>query len=79
MSDYTILLIDYDPRSIERLRAPLVQAGMRVEVAKDGLAGIKRFRHPTAFLAAMRTIAEFTKCHQPGDIIKGVFQFSLFA
>ena len=43
MSDYTILLIDYDPRSIERLRAPLVQAGMRVEVAKDGLTGIKRF------------------------------------
>jgi DNA-binding response OmpR family regulator len=43
MSDYTILLIDYDPRSIERLRAPLVQAGMQVEVAKDGLTGIKRF------------------------------------
>jgi DNA-binding response OmpR family regulator len=43
MSDYTILLIDYDPRSIERLRAPLVQAGMHVEVAKDGLTGIKRF------------------------------------
>ena len=49
MSDYTILLIDYDPRSIERLRAPLVQAGMRVEVAKDGLTytyHLRRGVHP---------------------------------
>ena len=43
MPNYTILLIDYDPRSIDKLRAPLVKAGLRVEVAKDGLAGIKRF------------------------------------
>jgi len=43
MPNYTILLIDYDPRSIEKLRTPLVMAGLRVEVAKDGLAGIKRF------------------------------------
>jgi len=43
MPDYTILLIDYDPRSIERLRNALVKGGLRVEVAKDGLAGIKRF------------------------------------
>ncbi len=43
MADYTILIIDYEPRSIERLRAPLERAGYRVEVAKDGKAGILMF------------------------------------
>ena len=43
MTDYTILIIDYEPRSIERLRAPLERAGYRVEVAKDGKAGIIMF------------------------------------
>ena len=43
MADYTILIIDYEPRSIERLRAPLERAGYRVEVAKDGKAGIMKF------------------------------------
>jgi len=44
MPDYTILLIDYDPKSIERMRGPLVGAGYRVEVAKNGLAGLETFR-----------------------------------
>ncbi len=43
MPDYTILLIDYEPRSIERTRRPLIEAGWSVVVAKDGLAGIKTF------------------------------------
>lgn len=43
MANHTILLIDYDPRSIESLRTPLVSAGYRVEVAKDGIAGSRRF------------------------------------
>ncbi len=43
MPDYTILLIDYEPRSIERTRQPLVAAGFRVEIATDGLAGIEAF------------------------------------
>lgn len=43
MADYTILIIDYEPRSIELLRAPLERAGYRVEVATDGKAGIQRF------------------------------------
>ena len=43
MPDYTILLIDYDPDSAERLRRPLARAGYRVEIATDGLAGISRF------------------------------------
>ena len=43
MSDYTILLVDYDPDSAARLCRPLVRAGYRVEVATDGLAGISRF------------------------------------
>lgn len=44
MSDYTILLIDYDPRSIEHIRGLLSSAGHRVEVAKNGLAGLESFR-----------------------------------
>ncbi len=43
MADYTILIIDYEPRSIERMRRPLEDAGYRVEVAKDGKAGIEKF------------------------------------
>ena len=43
MPDYTILLIDYDPRSISQVRNALEGAGYRVEVAKDGEAGIKAF------------------------------------
>jgi len=43
MADYTILIIDYEPRSIERLRAPLERAGYSVAVAKDGKAGIEKF------------------------------------
>jgi len=43
MPDYTLLLIDYEPRSIGRLRRPLEEAGYRVEVARDGIAGAKRF------------------------------------
>lgn len=43
MSNYTLLLIDYEPRSIERMRRPLEQAGIRVEVATDGAAGLEAF------------------------------------
>ena len=43
MPDYTILLIDYEPRSLERSRRPLAAAGYRVEVARDGLAGMEAF------------------------------------
>ncbi len=44
MSDYTILLIDYEPRSIAKIQGALVPAGFRIEVAKDGLAGIQAFK-----------------------------------
>lgn len=43
MADYTILLIDYEPRSIESARAPLVAVGYKVEIANDGLAGLEAF------------------------------------
>ena len=43
MPDYTILLIDYEPRSLERTRRPLATAGYRVEIARDGLAGMEAF------------------------------------
>ena len=43
MANYTILLIDYEPRSIERFRQPLTDAGYSVEVATDGITGIEAF------------------------------------
>ncbi len=43
MPKYTILLIDYEPRSIERFRQPLLRAGYVVELAVDGVAGIEAF------------------------------------
>jgi DNA-binding response OmpR family regulator len=44
MSDYTILLIDYDPKSIEHIERLMHAAGHRVEIAKNGLAGLESFR-----------------------------------
>ncbi len=43
MANYTILLIDYEPRSIERFRDPLVGAGYKVEISTDGVSGIEAF------------------------------------
>ena len=43
MANYTILLIDYEPRSVERIRLPLERAGFTVTVAKDGPTGIEQF------------------------------------
>jgi DNA-binding response OmpR family regulator len=43
MSNHTILLIDYEPRSVERLRLPLERAGYSIQVAKDGPTGIDLF------------------------------------
>ena len=43
MANYTILLIDYEPRSIERFREPLVGAGYGIEIATDGVSGIEAF------------------------------------
>lgn len=43
MRQYTLLLVDYEPKSIERMRQPLVRAGYRVEIATDGLAAIEAF------------------------------------
>lgn len=43
MANHTILLIDYEPRSIERFKQPLSEAGYTVEVATDGLSGIEAF------------------------------------
>jgi CheY-like chemotaxis protein len=43
MPDYTILIIDYEPASIEKLRAILEKVGYRVETAADGTTGTDRF------------------------------------
>jgi periplasmic protein TonB len=42
-SKRTILLIDYDPQSIQKTRTPLQRAGYRVEVAGDGVSGLEAF------------------------------------
>lgn len=39
----TILLIDYDPQSIQKTLTPLQRAGYRVEVAGDGVSGLEAF------------------------------------
>ncbi len=43
MPGRTILVIDYDPESVESTSQALVGAGYRVEVAKDGVEGIQAF------------------------------------
>jgi len=43
MSKTTVLLIDYEPASIEQMKAPLLAAGYNVEVVMDGVAGLKAF------------------------------------
>jgi DNA-binding response OmpR family regulator len=44
MSDYTILLVDYEPRSIQQLQGCLLGAGFHVEVVHDGLGAIEKFK-----------------------------------
>jgi DNA-binding response OmpR family regulator len=43
MPDYTILLVDYEPRVIDAARNVLERAGYRVETAKNGYDGITAF------------------------------------
>jgi len=40
----SILLVDYDPHSIGRIRRLLRARGYEIHIAKDGLAGIDAFR-----------------------------------
>lgn len=40
----TVLLIDYEPRSIGMIRSLLCSAGLRVRLAADGSAGVDAFR-----------------------------------
>ncbi len=42
-SNYTVLIIDYEPKSIETTRFALEMAGFLVEVAEDGIAGLEAF------------------------------------
>jgi len=44
MATRTILLIDYDPVTVEYTRESLIAAGYSVEVASDGPAGVAAFR-----------------------------------
>ena len=44
MSDYTILLVDYEPRSIQQLQGCLLGAGFHVEVVNNGLDAMEKFK-----------------------------------
>lgn len=43
MSNHTILVIDYEPRSIDKTRRALAGAGYKVEFATDGVTGLLLF------------------------------------
>jgi DNA-binding response OmpR family regulator len=43
MPDYTILIVDYEPRSITKLTSLFQEVGYHVEVARDGLSAIDKF------------------------------------
>jgi len=43
MANHTVLIIDYEPRSIRASTVPLEKHGFVVEVAHDGIAGLKAF------------------------------------
>src|SRR6185295_13147009 len=43
MANHKVLLIDYEPKSIERIVRPHEEAGFAVETATDGLAGLEAF------------------------------------
>jgi len=43
MANHTILLIDYEPKSIDKVRRPLTACGYSIEVATDGIAGLEAF------------------------------------
>lgn len=56
MSDYTLLLIDYEPGNIGKLTALFEREGYRVEVARDGYAGIDKFEEIRPDLALVEAM-----------------------
>jgi len=43
MAKYKILVVDYEPRGIQQLAAPLQNAGYEVTIEKDGVSAIQAF------------------------------------
>ncbi len=88
MAQYTILIVDYEPRSVEQLRGALEPAGYLVDVAKDGLSGAERFHSLKPDLALVEAMLPkkhgFELCHDlkrtahgqktPIVIITGVYK-----
>ncbi len=56
MSDYTILLVDYEPRSIQRIQGCLLGAGFHVEVVNNGLAALDKFREMKPSMVLMEAM-----------------------
>lgn len=62
MSDRTILVIDYEPRTLEIVRPPLEKQGFSVAMAKDGVSGIDAFKA----LQPELTLIEYMLPKMPG-------------
>lgn len=71
----TILLIDYDPRSIGRIRHLLEAGGYRMEVARDGVAGIRAFEQLGPRLTLIEALLPkkhgFEVCHHLKASLQG--------
>ena len=52
----TVLLIDYDPRSIARIRKLLMGKGLRMLLATDGPAGVEKFRRSLPDLISIQDL-----------------------
>lgn len=62
MSDRTILVIDYEPRTLEIVRPSLEKQGYSVATAKDGVSGIDAFKS----LEPELTLIEYMLPRMPG-------------
>ena len=71
----TVLLIDYEPRSIERVRRTLADAGCFVRIARDGLAGIHAFEELTPDLVIIQDLLPkkhgYEVCHDIKSSVQG--------
>lgn len=56
MPDYTILIIDYEPRSVQRLRQLFFDAGYRIELASDGISGLQKFKETSPDLVLVEAM-----------------------
>jgi twitching motility two-component system response regulator PilH len=68
---YTVLLIDYDPRSIGRIRTLILRFGARVILARCGTSGLEKYRRTRPDLTLVQDLIPnlhgFDVCRQIKD------------